>query len=184
MRQARKYRGVDRNYFYSSRGRQSSQPGPAALRAGSLLAVLSLSFGIALAAFVPASLEQRIGSLFFFGLIPAIGFYAGGHILSQLFVLSSELCNVIAARCLWCVAVLITDLMNWAGLRVSNSLAKLPTLRQRVYYSVHRCYCHVNWAIVDFCCLLIRSIARFIIRMQSSRQERLVTYRKVRALGQ
>src|SRR5258707_2070182 len=82
MWQAPRYRGINRVSLYSSKARQSSRLGLAALRAGDLLAVLCLSFGTAFAAFVPASLEQRIGSLFLFGLIPAVSFYATRHIPS------------------------------------------------------------------------------------------------------
>src|SRR5260370_6661085 len=62
MWQAPRYRGINRVSLYSSKARQSSRLGLAALRAGDLLAVLCLSFGTVFAAFVPASLEQRIGS--------------------------------------------------------------------------------------------------------------------------
>ena len=53
----------------------------------------------AFTAFVSASLEQRIGNLFFFGLIPAAGFYAGGYVLSQLLMLGTKLCEMIAEAC-------------------------------------------------------------------------------------
>jgi len=69
------------------------------MRAGNHLAVVCLSFGAAFAAFVSGSLDQRIGNLFFFGLIPAVGFYAGGHILGQVLVFGVELCDMIMARC-------------------------------------------------------------------------------------
>ncbi len=163
MRQIPLYQRIDGTCLYSSKARQSGQPGPAALRAGNLLAVVCLSFGTALAAFVPAALEQRIVSLFFFGLIPAVGFYAGGHILSQLLVFGGELCDMVVARCFRYAVLLVNDLMSWLGPGVSS---KLPALRQKVYYSVHRSYWRVPRAIVDFSCLLIRSAARFIIRMQ------------------
>jgi hypothetical protein len=168
MWQAPRYRGINRACLYSSKARQSSRLGLAALRAGGLLAVLCLSFGTAFAAFVPASLEQRIGSLFLFGLIPAVGFYAAGHILSQLLMFSSQLCEMIVARCFRCVVLSVNALMSWVVPRVSNSLEKLPALRQKADYSVRRCCWHVHAAVFDFSCLLIRSAARFIIRMQAS----------------
>ena len=62
----------------ASKARGSPHPGPAVIRAGNHLAVACLFLGAAFAAFVSGSLEQRIGNLFCFGLIPAIGFYAGG----------------------------------------------------------------------------------------------------------
>ena len=162
MWKAPRYRGINRE------ARQSSRLGPAAVRAGDLLAVLCLFFGTAFAAFVPASLEQRIGSLFLFGLMPAVGFYAGG----QLLMFSSQLCEMIMARCFRCVVLLVNDLMSWGVPGVSNSLEKLPALRQKAHYSV-RCRCwRVHAAVFDFSCLLIRSAARFIIRMQQLKSGR------------
>ena len=69
------------------------------MRAGIFLAVVCLSFGAVVTTFGPVSLEQRLGNLFFFGLIPAVGFYAGGHILGRLLVLVSKVCDMIVARC-------------------------------------------------------------------------------------
>jgi hypothetical protein len=51
------------------------------MRAGKYLAVTCLLFGAALAAFVSGSLEPRLGHLFFLGVMPAVGFYAGGYVL-------------------------------------------------------------------------------------------------------
>jgi hypothetical protein len=107
MWQAPRYRGINRACLYSSKARQSSRLGLAALTAGDLLAVLCLSFGTVFAAFVPASLDQRVGSLFLFGLIPAVGFHAAGHILSQLLMFSSQLCEMIVACCFRCVVLLV-----------------------------------------------------------------------------
>jgi hypothetical protein len=75
---------------------------------------------VAFAAFVSGSLEQRIGNLFSFGLIPAVGFYAGGHILGQLLVLGLELCDMIMARCFRYAVRLVNDLLSRAGTPVSN----------------------------------------------------------------
>jgi len=69
------------------------------MRAGSYLAVICLFFGAAIAAFVSGSLEQRLGNLFSFGLMPAVGFYAGGYVLGQLLVFGVKLCDTIVARC-------------------------------------------------------------------------------------
>jgi hypothetical protein len=85
-----------------------------------------LFFGAAFAAFVSGSVEQRIGNLFSFGLIPAVGFYAGGHILGQLLVLGVELCDMIMARCFRYVVRLLNDLLSWAGTHVSNWLTGPP----------------------------------------------------------
>ena len=159
MRQAPKRR---------SKNQQCGQLGPPTLWAGNFLAVVCLFFGTAFAAFVPASLEQRIESLFFFGLIPAVGFYAGGHILSRLLVFSGELCERIAARCIRYLALFVNDLMSWIGRSASKALEKLSQLRQKVYCSVHRRYCRVHATIFEVSCLQIRSTARFVIKMQTS----------------
>ena len=45
-------------------------------------------------AFVPASFEERIGYLFLFGLIPALGCYLIGHILRGALALSCKLCGI------------------------------------------------------------------------------------------
>src|SRR5262249_35371856 len=116
------YNGINRARLYSSKARGSPQPGPAVMRAGNHLAVVCLSFGAAFAAFVSGSLEQRLGNLFSFGLIPAVGFYAGGHILGQVLVVGVALCDMIMARCFRYAVRLINDLLSWAGAHVSNWL--------------------------------------------------------------
>ena len=176
MRQAR--RRIDRVGIYSSKARQVGQPGPAVMRAGKFLAVVCLSFGTVFAVFVSGSLDQRIGNLFFFGLIPAVGFYAGSHILGQLLVCGVELCDMIMARCFRCAVLLII----WAGTHVSNWLARLPAVRQKVCYSAHRYYGRVYHVIFDFSCLLIRSAARFAMRIEAFPHRQLATYRRSRAL--
>ena len=158
MRRASVYQSFDRSGL--------CQPGPTAMRAGIFLAVVCLSFGAAVATFVPVSLEQQLGNLFFFGLIPAVGFYAGGHILGRLLVLVSKVSGMIVARGSPCAALLANDLSRWVGTAVSNALAKSPRIRREVCCSAYRGYWHVHWAIFDVSCLVIRSVARFIIRMQ------------------
>ena len=103
----------------SSNVQQSEQPGPATLRAANCLAISCLFLGVAFTAFVSASLEQRIGNLFFFGLIPAAAFYASGHVLSQLLMLGTKLCEMIAAPCFRCFELLANSLVIWASPPVS-----------------------------------------------------------------
>jgi hypothetical protein len=91
---------------------------------GNHFAVACLFFGAAFAAFVSGSLEQRIGNLFSVGLIPAIGFYAGGHILGQALAFGVELCDMIMARCFRFAVRLVNDLLSWAA--VSNWLTGRP----------------------------------------------------------
>jgi hypothetical protein len=63
---------------------------------------------------------------------------------------------------------LVDDLVSWVGPDLSNLLTCLRALRRKLHYSVYRRYRRVHYAIVDFLCLLIRSAARFVIRMQAS----------------
>jgi hypothetical protein len=83
------------------------------MRVGNHLAVACLLFGLGVAAFVSGSLEQRIGNLFCVGLIPAVGFYAGGHILGQVLVFGVKLCDMIMARCFRYAVRLVNDLLSW-----------------------------------------------------------------------
>jgi hypothetical protein len=106
-----------------SKLRKSPQPGPAVMRAGNYLAVVSLFLGAALAAFVSGSLEQRLGNLFSFGLMPAVGFYAAGYVLGQLLVFGVKLCDTIMARCSQYAAHLANAALNWAVAHVSSWLA-------------------------------------------------------------
>jgi hypothetical protein len=89
------------------------------MRVGKHLAVACLLFGLGVAAFVSGSLEQRIGNLFCVGLIPAVGFYAGGHILGQLLMFGVELCDMIMARCFRYAVRLVNHLLSWGGTHVS-----------------------------------------------------------------
>jgi hypothetical protein len=169
---------------YSSKAQQVGQPGPAIVRAGNGLAVICLSFGAALAVFASGSLEQRIGNLFFLGFIPAVVVCAGGHILGQLLVVSGKLCDVIMLRSFRYATLLLRALLSWVSTHVSNWLASLPAVRQKVCYSARRYYGRVSHVIFDFSCLLIRSVARFAIRIEAFPHRQLATYRRCRALRQ
>jgi hypothetical protein len=124
MERARIYNGINRARLYSSKARGSPHPGPAVITAGNHLAVACLFFGAAVAAFISGSLEQRIGNLFSVGVIPAVGFYAGGHVLGQVLVFGVQLCDMIMARCFRYVVRLLYDLLSWAA--VSNWLTGRP----------------------------------------------------------
>jgi hypothetical protein len=126
MGQAPIYDGINRGRLHSSKARQRPHPGPAIIRVGNHLAVACLLFGLGVAAFVSGSLEQRIGNLFSFGLTPAVGFYAGGHILGQVLVFGVELCDMIMARCFRYAVRLVNDLLSWAGTHVSNWVDGCP----------------------------------------------------------
>jgi hypothetical protein len=103
-----------------SRMRKCPQPGRAVIRAGNYLAIACLFFGAAFAAFVPGSFGQRIGDLFLVGLIPAVGFYAGGHVLGQLLVFGVKICDTIMARCSRYGVQLANRLLNRGDTHVPN----------------------------------------------------------------
>jgi hypothetical protein len=63
---------------------------------GNFIALLCLILGTALPAYVPGTLEQRIGGSLFLGVIPALGLYMGGHVLSRLFAVCEWLGEMIA----------------------------------------------------------------------------------------
>ena len=157
MKQASTYRLVDRAGFCSSNVNQNDQLGPTIRTAGNFLALLCLTFGTVTAC-VPALLEQRIGSLFFFGVIPAAGFYVGGHISSHLLIVGRDLCEIIAARCFRCFVFLVKSFLIWVGSQVSG--VSMGSIR-------HRCW-RAHTVFIGYLCLLIRSGARFVIRMQAS----------------
>ena len=177
MRQAPRHRVADS---------ACSRVGRAAQTAATFLSVLCLFVILVFTAFVPASLEERIGYLFLFGLIPALGCYLIGHILRGVLALSCKLCGIIAPHCLKWQARFTNSLLNWASAsvldlsdRCSLTLAhcRLATGRwMRILYrlaqkerrSVNRQYRYVRGAIVEFSCLPIRKAARFVITLQQS----------------
>jgi hypothetical protein len=166
-------------YRPPSAHRQASQQlGLATLRAGTSLSIIFVFFGIA-AAFVPGSLEQRIGNLLFFGLIPAAGFHAASIVLGRLLAFSSELCEMIAASCLRWLAragknfvILVSHSVSYASARylivpAHLAFSKITSLSRSVCRSINRGCWHADKAIFEFSCLLIRSGARSILRMQA-----------------
>ena len=90
------------------------------MRAGNYLAVICLFVGAALAAFVSGSLEARLGNLFVFGVVPAVGLYAGGYVLGQLLVFGVKLCDTIMARCSRYAVQLANRLLNRGETHVPN----------------------------------------------------------------
>ena len=117
--------------LYSSKARGSPQPGPDVMRTSNHLAVVCLFFGAAFAAFVSGSLEQRIGNLFCFALIPTVGLYVGGRVLGQLLVFGIELCDVIMTRCSRYAVRLASDLLSWTDSHVSSWLNSRTKPSQR-----------------------------------------------------
>jgi hypothetical protein len=157
----------------------NSQLSQAVLRATSVLAATSLFFGAACAALIPASLEQRLGSLLFFGLAPAVCFHAGGYILSLALGATGELCEMFATSCFRCATGLLslvsTSLMPFLSERYSLFLAvaarldpaKVNDLSQKAILSVQYLFRRVQVAIYESACWTVRSLARFLIRIES-----------------
>jgi hypothetical protein len=177
-------RRIDRAVLYSSKAQQVGQPGPAIVRASNGLAVICLSFGAAFVAFSSSSLEQRIGNLIFLGFIPAVAVYAGGRLLGQLLVVSSELCDVIMASSFRYAKLLLKEFLSSVGTHLSSWLASLPAVRQKVCYSARRYYGRVSHVSFDFSCLLIRSVARFTIRIEAFPHRQFANCRRSRAVRQ
>jgi hypothetical protein len=162
------YRRADRTSFCSSSRQQIRRLALGTLMAGYILAVLCLFIGTSFAAFVPASLEQRIGGLFFFGFIPAAGFYACGHILSRLLILSIELCEKFGTLLFRCSArsvnnfsVRVDRFASYASIRCVKMLTQASIL-------IHQSCWRAHAAFIDLLCMAIRSAAVFVLRMQAS----------------
>ena len=166
-------RPVSRGVYPLNR-RQAGQLGPATLRVSNLLAIGSVLFGAACAAFVPASLEQRIGAVFLFGLIPAIGFHGGGLVLSLLFGFSSELAERLAKLCFRYFSRLVRATLTVLNVESSYSsvehLSDLKRLMRTALRSLDGGCRRLEGAIFEFSCLIIRSAARSIIRLQESQR--------------
>ena len=132
---ARMYVRINRTR--SSKARKRHEPGPAFIRVGNYLALVCLFLGAALAVFVSGSFEQRIGNLLIFGLMPAVGFYATGHMLGHLLIFGVKLCDVLIARCSRRVLLVAQDLLRRAGIRCLKLMTELskqvlePSIRFR-----------------------------------------------------
>jgi len=167
---------LDRASF-SSRTHRTDQLAQATLRATNLLAVACLFFGTGCAALVPESLEQRLGSLFLYGLIPAVAFHGGGYILSLVLGATNELCEMLAARCFRCAVHLLYLVSTWLvpllpGASVQSlpvpTCAKVNDFTKNAFRSIHHFYWRADAATYEFACWVIRSVARFLIRIQST----------------
>ena len=132
---ARMYVRINRTR--SSKARKRHEPGPAFIRVGNYLALVCLFLGVAFAVFVSGSFEQRIGNLLIFGLMPAVGFYATGHMLGHLLIFGVKLCDMLIARCSRRVLLVAQDLLRRAGIRCLKLMTELskqvlePSIRFR-----------------------------------------------------
>jgi hypothetical protein len=112
----------------SSKPRKSHEPGRAAITAANHLALACLVFGSAFFVFLSGSIEQRIGNLLIFGLMPAVACYAAGHILGRLLILSVELSDILIACCSRKLPSLAQDFLSWAGTRYLELRIELSKL--------------------------------------------------------
>ena len=147
----------------------SSQLCQATLRATSILAVVSLLFGAACAALISASLEQRLGSFLFFGLAPAICFYASGYILCGALVAAGNLFAPLATCCIRCAARLLSVVFNSFIPFLSNRYDRflVPALSQDAILSLRYLFLCSRVAIYACACWTIRSVARFLIGIEA-----------------
>jgi hypothetical protein len=147
----------------------SSQLCQATLRATSILAVVSLLFGAACAALISASLEQRLGSFLFFGLAPAICFYASGYILCGALVAAGNLFAPLATCCIRCAARLLSVVFNSFIPFLSNRYDRflVPALSQDAILSLRYLFLCSRVAIYACACWTIRSVARFLISIEA-----------------
>ena len=147
----------------------SSQLCQATLMATSILAVASLLFGAACAALISASLEQRLGSFLFFGLAPAICFYASGYILCGALVAAGNLFAPLATCCIRCAARLLSVVFNSFIPFLSNGYDRfvVPALSQDAILSLRYLFLCSRVAIYACACWTIRSVARFLIGIEA-----------------
>ena len=168
--------GQSINFSSTSYSRQLSQ---ATLRAASVLAVVSLLFGAGCAVLIPASLEQRLGSFLFFGLAPAICFYASGYIFCGALVAAGNLLELLATCCIRCalgfaerrLQPLIPSLSNgYDRFLVPTAhldLARVNALSQHAILSLRYLFLCTRVTIYACACWTIRSVARFLISVEA-----------------
>jgi hypothetical protein len=149
--------------------------------AGIVLSAVCLFFAATFAAFAPATPEERVVIVLFFGLIPALGLYISGHLLRLVLLLSFKPCEIIAARCFRRDAPSASpaDASVSAALETrSVTIAPYPFsarrfMRRLLRFGHNACHLvrRVCWRIYDVIfecsCFLIRKTARFLIRMQN-----------------
>ena len=132
------------------------------------LAVWCVFFGGAVAAFVPASVEERLVSLLIFGLAPAFGFYLSGYIVRHLLGFGCKLCELLTAsvlrRLAW-VAIGCAKL-TVSRMTIGRWTQRLSYLSRSAYFSMHRQRQHLYKFAFNLSCLLIRTTARSIIKAQ------------------
>src|SRR3954452_3737605 len=100
-------------------------------KVGELCTVACLSFGITLAVILDTPFDQRIQSLLLLGLLPAVGFYAGGRALLHLAMVGRERRREY-----------LVQYVGHASRCVSRTLGILAVLGQKTYDVILFCYPH------------------------------------------
>jgi len=65
--------------------------------------------------------------LLIFGLMPAVGFYATGHMLGQLLIFGVKFCDMLIVSCSRKALLVAQDLLSWAGTRCLELMTELST---------------------------------------------------------
>jgi hypothetical protein len=126
------------------------------VRAGALCAVVCLSFGSTLAIIVDMPFQHRMQTLLFTGLLPAVAFYAGGRLSFRIAMIGAERGREYLIGALW---------HGYAY--VFRTLEKIPVLAQKTYYAALILYHYLRKSVFELSCLIIRSTARLLLRIQA-----------------
>jgi hypothetical protein len=137
-------------------------------RAAVFLAVIWSIFGPVTAGFDSPPLQDRLSILLLCGLIPAVTIYVAGYILSQLILFRGQVSEITAAGCFRYITLWINYFVNRAVLSAPKVWNNIVRLAQKVSYSVIRLCWRTQPLLVEIACLLIRSTARLIIKLQGS----------------
>jgi Bacterial SH3 domain len=164
MKQGPKYRIITRIISHVADFHRRS----AIQRAGVFLAVLWSFFGPVTAAFDSPPLQERIATLLLFGLIPAAVISVASYILTQLIMFRGQVTDITAVGCFRYISLWINYFVNRAVLSAPKVWNKVVRLAQKVCCSVNRLCWRTQARLVAIACLLIRSTARLIIRLQGS----------------
>jgi hypothetical protein len=126
------------------------------VRAGELCAVVCLFFGSTLAIIGDMPFQHRMQTLLLTGLLPAVASYAGGHLSFRVAMIGAE-----RGR-----EYLIGTLRHGYAY-VLRTLARIPVLGQKTYHAALIVYRYLRSSIFELSCLIIRSAARLLLRIQA-----------------
>jgi hypothetical protein len=141
-------------------------------RAGVFLAVIWSFFGPVAAGFDSPPLQERMAILLLCGLIPAAAIYVAGYILSQLIMFRGQVSDITVAGCFGYITFYANYFVNRAVLSSAKVWDQIVRLAQNLCCSINHLCWRTQAHLVEIACLLIRSTARFIIRLQASADAR------------